>query len=267
MVKVIIFCVNYNSFNELGSYLNSLEISVAATDVELTVVVTDNSDSFKRIDKKYPFEIVHLYTGSNLGYFGGISYGIKNSNKLISEYDYSIISNVDLQVQDNFFDELANLNISEEIGCIAPKIFSIGENRDRNPKVLERYSKRKLEILKLMYRFPVLNNLYTLFFFRKRRKKVETSEQKMIYAAHGSFMIFTKKFSSFLRVMEYPVFMFGEELYIAEHLRKRNLKTIYLTNLVIKDNDHVSTGRMKSKFYYKCNYEAMDMVIKEFYNE
>ena len=74
MVKVIIFCVNYNSFNELNGYLNSLEISAVATNVELTVVVTDNSDTFKEIDKKYHFEIVHLYTGSNLGYFGGISY-------------------------------------------------------------------------------------------------------------------------------------------------------------------------------------------------
>ena len=266
-MKVIIFCVNYNSFDELEGYLNSLEISVAATEVELTVVVVDNSDTFKRIDKKYSFEIVHLYTGSNLGYFGGISYGIKRSNKSISKYNYSIISNVDLQVQDNFFVELANLHIPEEIGCIAPKIFSIGENRDRNPKVLERYSKRKLEILRLMYKFPILNNLYTSFFFRKRREKVETTEQKLIYAAHGSFMIFTKKVSSFLKEMEYPVFMFGEELYIAEHLRKMNLKTLYLPNLVIKDNDHASTGRMKSKFYYKCNYEAMDMVIKEFFSE
>lgn len=36
-MKIIIFCVNYNSFDELEGYLNSLEISVAATEVGIII--------------------------------------------------------------------------------------------------------------------------------------------------------------------------------------------------------------------------------------
>ena len=266
-MKVIIFCVNYNSDKELENYLVSLERALENTDVQLTVVVSDNSLNYKKIKQNYGFELYHLKTGKNLGYFGGAIFGIKNCGKNIDDYDYSVISNVDLEVDKNFFKELSTFRADDTTGCIAPKIYSVGEHRDRNPKVLERYEIRKLQLLRLMYKYPILNYIYTAIFFKKRRARIENCQQDIIYAAHGSFMLFTKQFSSFLSNMEYPVFLFGEELYIAEHLRKRGLKTVYLPNIVVTDKDHASTSKMKSKFYYKCNYEAIDMIIKEFYNE
>lgn len=266
-MKVIIFCVNYNSDKELEKYLISLERAIENADVELTVVVSDNSLSYKEIERKYSFELYHFKTEKNLGYFGGAIFGIKRCGKNIDIYDYSVISNVDLEVDKNFFKELSAFCADDKTGCIAPKIYSVGEHRDRNPKVLERYGVRKLQLLRLMYKYPFLNYIYTAVFFKRRRERIKNCQQDIIYAAHGSFMLFTKKFSSFLSNMEYPVFLFGEELYIAEHLRKRGLKTIYLPNVVVIDKDHASTSKMKSKFYYKCNYEAIDMIIKEFYNE
>jgi len=266
-MKTIIFCVNYNSYNEAENYLSSLEKAVVNSDVELTVVVADNSAKVEPIKSDYSFELIHLPTNGNLGYFGGAIYGIRNCNKVLSDYDYCIISNVDLSVSDDFFSILSSISIDRGVGCIAPQIYSSGENRDRNPKVLERYSAKKLKILRMMYKFPVLDHLYTSILFRKRRQSVENSTKEIIYAAHGSFMLFTKEFSAFLQTMEYPVFMFGEEIFIAEHLRKLDLKTVYNPRLKINDTDHVSTSKMKSAFYYKCNYEAIDMLIKEFFNE
>lgn len=266
-MKVIIYCVNYNSYDELKNYLESLNNALVNSSVELSVVVIDNSQKMQDIQDKYLFELIHLKLGENLGYFGGAEYGIKNCGKNINDFDYSIISNVDLQVQEDFFIQLSALGVDESIGCVAPCIYSIGENRNRNPKVLSRYSLKKLQLLRLLYKYPVLNFIYTTVFFSKHRKKVEESNQEIIYAAHGSFMLFTKKFYDFIENMSYPVFLFGEELYIAENLRSRGLKTIYEPNLVVNDTDHASTSKMKSKFYYKCNFEAIDMIIKEYYNE
>ena len=67
--------------------------------------------------------------------------------------------------------------------------------------------------------------------------------------------------------MDYPCFLFGEEIYLAEHLRKRGLKTYYDPNLKVYDSDHVSTGKMKSKAYYQYNYKSIDMLLKEYFNE
>lgn len=266
-MKVIIFCINYNSYSELDYYLKSLECSDEKNGVELTVVVVDNSEKPEIINTNYSFEIINLVTNKNLGYFGGAIYGIENCKKNVSDYDYSIISNVDLSVAPDFLNKLQSIAIPDDIGCIAPKIFSSGENRNRNPKVIDRYNAKKLKVLRLMYRIPVLYYLYTTMFFANRRKKVENTTREIIYAAHGSFMIFTKKFSEFIQHMNYPVFMFGEEIFIAENLRRMDLKTIYKPELVVHDQDHVSTGKMKSNFYFKCNYKAMDMLIKEYFNE
>lgn len=264
-MKVIIFCVNYNSYKELQAYIDSLEHSVCNENLKLTVVVSDNSEKIKKIKNDYSFELINLKTGNNLGYFGGITYGIQNCGKSIEDYDYSIISNVDVKISEDFFSHLLSIKVSDTVGCIAPKIFSVGENRDRNPGVLKRYSAKKLKALRLMYKYPVMYYIYVFLFYGKRRKRIEEKAQETMYAAHGSFMIFTKRFTDFLQHMEYPVFLFGEEIYIAENLRKRGLKTIYETDLVIIDEDHTSTSKMKRKSYFKCNYDAINMILKEFY--
>ena len=266
-MKVVIFCVNYNSYDELNTYLESLRDAVKYCKTELTVVVADNSKIIKEKRSEYEFDLIHINTNGNLGYFGGAIYGIQNCGKELSSYDYIIISNVDLKVDKEFFCQLLCLQTPDSIGCIAPKIYSIGEKRDRNPKVLERYSLKKLKGLRLMYKYPVLDYIYRIIFFVKRRQRVENSTQEIIYAAHGSFMLFTKQFSSFLQTMKYPVFMFGEEIFIAENLMKNGLKTIYKPELIVWDSDHASTSKMKNSFYYKCNYEAIDMLVKEYFHE
>lgn len=80
-------------------------------------------------------------------------------------------------------------------------------------------------------------------------------------------MLFTQAFCDFLQEMNFPTFMFCEELFIAENLRKMGLKTIYKPQLIVNDIDHVSTSKMKSSFYFKCNYESLNMILKEYYSE
>lgn len=269
-MKTLMFCVNYNSYLELDNYLQSIKKAYEyyKDKNELAIVVTDNSKNTKKIKIDYPFDVQQIITGKNLGYFGGISYAIKHNTNRLLEFDYVIFSNVDLIMSESFFSDLYNLNLNEkEIGCIAPTILSLNERQNRNPKVLKRYSIKKLKLLRLMYKFPILYYLYTSIFYSKRRQRMQQRGEGSIYAAHGSFMIFTRRFASFLQEMRYPVFMFGEELFIAENLKKQGLMTYYLPNIIIYDTDHVSTSKMKSNFYFKCNYEALDMLIKEYYDE
>lgn len=268
MKNIILICVNYNTYDELSCYLRSIEVSYKhnSSSINLKVIVADNSDKKLQIENQNnSFELEQVYTDNNLGYFGAISYAIKKSKVTLSTYDYILFSNVDLEISENFFEKLVSINL--DAGCLAPSIITKEEQINRNPKILQRYSIKKLKILKLMYKFPLLYKLYTRFFYKSRRKKIDSKNIEAIYAAHGSFMIFTKKFSEFLQTMNYPVFLFGEEIFIAENLRKLDLKTIYCPSLLIYDKDHASTSKMKNKFYYKCNYDALKYIIKEFYNE
>lgn len=268
-MKVLIICVNYNSYKELCAYIDSLEVAklCSTNDITLDILIADNSEEKQELKKKYELKIEHIFTGENLGYFGGITEVIKKSKYNLQKYDYVILSNVDLLVTETFFDNLYSLEINQNIGCIAPAIYSLSEGKDRNPKVIERYTVKKLKVLCLMYKLPILYYFYTILFYARRRKKFQNSKRGYIYAAHGSFMIFTSKFVSFLEIMRYPGFLFGEEIFIAENLRKKSLQTLYEPSIVVKDLDHVSTRKMKSHFYFKCNYDALNMLLKEYFNE
>ena len=187
------------------------------------------------------------------------------SMRVAKDYDYSIISNVDLMLEEDFFQKLADYNCSEDTGWIAPQIWSNLEERDRNPKVLNRYSLKKLQILRTFYQFPILDTLYTSTFYKK--KKYESHQAGQIYAGHGSFIILTRRFFELCGKIDYPVFLFCEEIYLAEMCRKAGLKVLYEPSLIVKDTEHASTGRMNHGFYCRCNYEAMQYIIKTFYQQ
>lgn len=270
--RILIVCVNYNSYPELRNYLASIEASVAACSLpcQVDVWVADNSSEKEIVDTTLYKQIsVQVKPLDNLGYLGGAAAIINNLPNLL-EYDFVIISNVDVILKHSFFDCLSYYvenGLERDVAWIAPRIYSLSERRDRNPKVRYRYSQKKLKTLLLMYRFPVLHYLYTEFIYSHRKKASDDSLRQDIYAGHGSFMIFTRSFVSAMDKISYPVFLFGEELYFAEIIRNKGLKVKYVPDIVVDDIDHVSTSKMKSRFYYNCNREALKYILKEFYEQ
>ena len=243
--RIAVFCVTFNSDKELAQYQASLERAAekAADKVSLDIFVARNSKE------------------DNPGYLGGIK---REMDKVdVKDYDYCIISNVDLTVEDDFFIRLTDYDCSEDTGWIAPQIWSEAEERDRNPKILNRYSLRKLQILRTFYQFPILDTLYTRTFYRK--KKFESHPAGEIYAGHGSFIVLTKRYFERCGKIDFPVFLFCEEIYLAEQCQKAGLKVIYVPDIKVRDTEHASTGKMNHGFYCRCNYQAMQYIIKKYY--
>lgn len=268
-MNILMICVNYNSYREVNDYLDSISRAFdnSAQKINLKVIVVDNSVNTTKLVGRFAYRVIQLFPKENLGYLKGLTYGLRKVYDSNINYDYVIYSNVDLIITDNFFNELSSLKIDDCVGCIAPSIYSISEKRDRNPKIIQRISKRKLQILKILYRYPCLNTIYEKSLFRYRRNKINSDQEGYIYAPHGSFMIFREAMFEKLLKIEYPVFLFGEEIYIAEILRKNKLKTFYTPKIRVIDFDHVSTGKLKSNDYYRLNYLATEMLLKEFFNE
>lgn len=266
-MKVVFLCVNYNTYEQTNNYLKSLDEASAEANVDVTVVVADNSDKVDELSKDYNgLNVKHIITNSNLGYFNAIRYCVQKSGIKISDYDYCVISNVDLYISKDFFINLCSKKYPMNIGCIAPSIWSQSEAKDRNPKILSRPSKRKLIALKYMYSIPIIFDLYTKLIYRNR-KPVKYQNGIEIYAPHGSFMLFTKQAAGFIQNINYKSFLFCEENYVGENLEKSHLKTIYDSDLKIIDSDHASTGMIHRKIYYTWNKEAISNLLEDYYNE
>lgn len=264
-MRIAVVCVNYNSYNELEKYLASIDRSNKGVDgVTVDVFIADNSNGKEYVvNTQYENICVEQYYFDNLGYLGGASAVINNLQD-VENYDYVAISNVDLQLSEDFFQVLKEKKTDDETAWIAPQIYSRDEDRDRNPKVMSRYSKRKLKMLYYMYKYPSLFYLYTATAY-KRKKLAPKYDEMDIYAGHGSFMLLTRNFFMEYKKIDYPIFLFGEELFLAELIRNKGMKVRYMPSIRVEDMEHVSTSRMKKKFYFKCNTESIKYILDTFY--
>lgn len=245
MKRIAVFCVTFKSDVELERYKASLQKAAekAGDAVELDIFVSQNTEE------------------DNPGYFGGIRRAMLKTN--VTAYDYVIISNVDLTVEKDFFVKLATYDCAEDTGWIAPQIWSAQEGRDRNPKIMNRYPLKTLKILKTIFRFPPVWTLKRAI--SSHRKKGEMHPAGEIYGGHGSFIILTKRYFDSCGVINYPVFLFCEEIWLAEQCRKAGLKVLYEPKFVVSDAEHASTGRMKLSYYCHLNEMALDYIIRTFY--
>lgn len=87
------------------------------------------------------------------------------------------------------------------------------------------------------------------------------NKEKFIYSAHGSFIIFTKKF--FLNyVFYYEAFLFGEEIYLAEVCKKSGYKIIYFPEIKFLHKEHSTTGRWKKGKMLRYKKESIEFLQK-----
>lgn len=265
--SVLIVCVNYNSYTELTEYLSSVDRSALACDnVKVDVIVADNSTEVKDVCiSEFKNINIKVQKLDNLGYLPGAQ-SVINKVENITKYDYVVVSNVDIQMRDDFFGNLYKLTHDEDVAWLAPKIYSSDEDRDMNPQVLSRYSKSKLSMLYYMYKYPILYYLYTMTAYK--RKKLQPQHDEMdIYAGHGSLIMLTRSFFESYKTINYPIFLFGEELFLAEEILKVGKKVRYVPSLVIHDKGHISTSKLKKKSFFKYNEESIKFILDNYYNE
>ena len=78
-------------------------------------------------------------------------------------------------------------------------------------------------------------------------------------------MIFTNDLFLSIPRMDYPVFLFCEEIFLAEMVKRIEKKVTYYPSIKVVDREHASTGKMKLSQYCKYNYDALTYIVKNFY--
>lgn len=270
-MKFLFVPVNYKSYNALDEYIKAIIVAMDEIKDETLIVdiyVADNSPEPQVIKNNYNIEGLNIkgYNYNNPGYLNAALSTIYSINSSI--YNYIIISNVDVIVDKSIFIEFKKLKLDKQTVWIAPSIYSASEKRDVNPKNTERYSKQRLQNLRRLFRFPFLYRLYTKTFYKQKISTITPQKpQQDIYAAHGSFMIFTSEFFKKCPTLSYPVFLFCEEIFFAEIVRRIGGKVTYCPSIKIKDKEHASTSKMNLSKYCKYNYEALTYIINTFYEQ
>lgn len=196
----------------------------------------------------------------NRGYFGGARHGLSLYLENHPLPDWAIVSNVDLLIGDSqFLSRLATLTGLQGVGVVAPGIRSAATGRDQNPFIAKRPSAARMHAYKWIYRSSVMLNAYELaaaafhrlhgrFGLRNGAGSISAPDaRRTIYAPHGSFLIFAAEYFRRGGTFDFPCFLFGEEIYVAETVRALGLEVVYDPSLVVTHQEHATTKLVKPR--------------------
>jgi len=270
MKNTVITGIIYNTYLEATRFVDSL---MSQLNISTKLILIDNSciepsDSFIQRIKENP-HISYLKQNRNLGYFGGAQVALEFCSQRLSSIDFFIVSNVDIIYSPDFVASLLNLKVNEEVGVIAPSIISNKWQIDANPKILERYSRKRMLFYKYLYMNRHIHNFYILLSYLKKlfkhRGSLAENFSRYIYAPHGSCIIFLQKYFNSGLNFNHISFLFGEEIFIAEECSSKNIKVLYEPNIKVLDFEHASTGIFYNKKISDFMKQSTIDIIQKYY--
>lgn len=272
-MRISIFCVNHNTHDKLIFFLESIafSFSLIGNETSCDVFIVDNSDKIGEFDFLSRLRSEYLNftvcVTPNLGYFPSVNKVISDKSLTLSNYDICIVSNVDMRLNRDFFKQLVEGEYGREVAVVAPSIISLSKNADLNPKLIKRPSRIKLILNRFFFSSVLLHQvMYRVhrlrLYFKESRRYLK---RQVIYAPHGSLIIFINPLIS-SQSLNYPLFLFGEEIYIAELCKRSDFKVIYDPSLIIFDDENASTSKLKSGLYCRLNSVALSYLIDTYFS-
>ena len=260
--KIMLFlAVNHCSEQYAINYIQNIKKIALPPDYRIVVIFVDNSEHCstslaERVNGKD--EHIRVIRGeSNSGYLAGIAAGYKYYRERYPLPEWVVVSNVDIISVDKDIVSKLDSKIECKPCSIAPKIMLNESDINLNPMFRERPPKKKLEGLLFVYRFYPVYILYQTLANMKRMiarlrslqmpSIPEIDDLHRIYFGQGAFMIFSGDSITDGVLFDYPMFLYGEELFLGEMLNKQKYPVFYDPTIDIKIDEHASTG----SFYRK----------------
>lgn len=224
------------------------------------IIVVDNFSLLNDIEileskLKIYEEVVIIRSIKNVGYFGGLNLGLEYIHRNKLKFDLIILGNNDLIFPANFsFSLLSTSEFSNKFPVIAPNILTT-KGDHKNPHVINRISLLRNFILRLYYLNYNLSKVLMFFsnfiFLLKRRDVLSHSMSMEILMGHGSCFILTPLFFQHYSFLPCNTFMYNEEVFLAQVIKKINLKIFYLNTILVYHDEHSTVMYLDSRELWK----------------
>lgn len=270
---VLLVPVHYKSSKALLDMLNSLEWLKGSPEVH--ILVADNASGEDELSQVRPAieafpNATLLALSSNRGYFGAARCALDHYRAQgEAEPNWVIVCNHDLLLEDRTFIAKLLQEDFKETAVIAPRI-QVGPGKvDQNPFMRHRPGRLRWAQIRFISSSYLVAAVWDWLWRRKaelrswltkRHGPSQTSgvARQVIYAPHGSFVIFSRTFFEAGGYLDENLFLYGEEISVAEICRSLGLSVIYEPQLCVFHNEHQSTGRMLSRFTFECQKKAVE---------
>lgn len=244
-----IYTIHYGDNADVTNQFVSAIVSTLNSALELVII--NNSKNINLDNLASPYVTV-INSEKNLGYFGGLKYGIEQTS--LNGLDYLIVCNNDIQIIDSdFFNILYNK--LEIYDIIAPSIMT-PDGIEQNPHRENRPSKFRKYFYQIYYSNYILafviNKLIILKkYFQKNTQSMQ--QERQIFSPHGAFIIFNSSYFIKGGTIDDQYFLYGEEDSVAATCHNLNLKIGFVPELKIFHKESLTTGKLMSfrKFKYQ----------------
>lgn len=261
-MKTAIIILNYNSEQDTIRFVNEIK-DFKSLD---KIIVVDNlspNDDFENLKALENDKIDVIKSERNGGYSYGNNYGIKHMESLNDTYDYVIISNPDIHIEEDAIKTtLEFLEKNEKAAIAAPKML----NKEKKPIRRSAWKIRTPGI-------DMINSTRTtqilLHPFFKRGEYSETDYTRdvlLVEAISGAF--FAIKYDIFKEIgfFDENVFLFYEEDILASKVKKAGYKIYSLNNVNFEHFESNSINKALSYYNKMKRLQVSKMYYQKTYN-
>lgn len=282
--SILVLCVNYHNEKDTHDFVRCL-LELESSEL-LHIIVVDNSErnyiesclsSLVELDPR----VIVLNPKTNLGYFGGAAWGLRQYLGSAPLPEWIIVSNTDILFpHSDFFSKLFEFYPGGNSTVIAPAIYSTLSETNQNPYMVQRPSKSRMIFYNRLFHNYSIYSAYQLLGLLRKKLRVFTRSSRAlsgnknndsknspvpIYAPHGSFILFHRNYFESGGSLDHGAFLFGEEIFVAETARRLGISIVYDPRLEVTHYEHATTGLIKNRKMVQFEREASSYCINNFF--
>ncbi len=255
----------YANTDDVKDYIKSLEKFDFSRKLIIVNSYYDDASmkEAQRVAEKYDCDFINV---ENKGYSAGNNRGIEYAQANYN-FEYLIVSNTDMIIEKFNFDYLKSLGE----GVIGPKIIT-NSGKNQNPFYVDkkRFPRAEYHFMKTRNKlgyFSIigLNKIVKWIFFTKCF--ILGIHESRIYAVHGSFIIFHRKAIETLgTVFDENMFLFCEEMALAEEMRMKGIQATYTSEIVIHHKEDGSMRFLNGSMFEE-EVKSNGYVVRKYYEK
>jgi GT2 family glycosyltransferase len=275
-VKIGVLVVSYRNNPELTTFLQHLA-EFPTNQISCIVAIANGLDRVEAAALSaassvlMPGRLLLIAGSQNPGYFGGAALGLREMQAAVPMPDWVIVTNDDIRYNADFFAKLADIP-TDNIGVLAPDIVVPATGLHQNPLYVSKPPAYRIRLLQWLHRHLVVMRVFVTIrevrqFWRRRSSLAVAPARQAIYAPHGSCIVFNRRYFEAGGNLDYPCFLYGEEFFVAENVRRLNLSVYMEPNLCVTHNEHSTTGMLANKSVARYVSESFTFLLREYYSE
>ena len=217
-----------------------------AREPDAFLAVADNSGDWAGA---VPPKTLVVQPPGNLGYFNGCAFARAAFCKTHPPPRWTVVANTDVVLAPDFFETLRGTRWPDDAGVLAPHIAD-ADGRAQNPFLPHRPSRAWLERRGRWLRRPLVQHFVHSPFYglwRRRRAASSPGPMRPIYAPYGAALVFGQCFFERGGRLAYGGFLFGEEIHVAEQVRRAGLAVYFAPMLHATHHGGQSTTRTPAR--------------------